>query len=81
MITGPKLGEGSFVWHDVGLCSVTLLPASWLEGDLAHGAEEEERMSVSRQIQPFQCSARICRDAICLHTRRRLTVDKSSLWP
>lgn len=40
-----------------------------------------KRMSASRQTQPFQCRPRVCRDGICLYTRRRLTVDKSSLWP
>lgn len=53
-----------------------------LEGQAAHRAEEEERMSVSRQMQPLQCSERICRDVFCFHTRRRrLTVDKRNVWP
>lgn len=46
-----------------------------------HMGLRRKRMSVSRQTQSFQCRARVYRDGICLHTRRRLTVDKNNLWP
>lgn len=59
-----------------GLC---FLHAAWKVK--LHMGLRRKRMSGSRQTQQFQCRARVCRDGICLHTRRRLTLDKSNLWP
>lgn len=57
---------------------MTLLPAHCLEGEAAHGAEEEED-ECEQTDTTISMQGKFV--GICLHTRRKLTVEKSILWP